>query len=119
VIIIVGIIRVWGKNHSFFSAPIPAQVFARFYLLSRKVLSEKGLLMDTLCRAVLWIVAVVGGLLLLATVLGVSSEQIGVMILVTFTLGFIIPGMHLSFAFYKYVKMKDLFTAAPGKEWRF
>jgi len=75
--------------------------------------------MDTLFRTVLWIVAVVGGLLFLATVLGVSSGQIGVMILVTFTMGFIILGMHLSFVFYKYVKKKDLLTAAPGKEGRF
>ena len=75
--------------------------------------------MDTLFRAVLWIVAVVGGLFFLATVLGVSSGQIGVMILVISFMGFIILGLHLSFVFYKYVKKKELLTAAPGKEWRF
>jgi len=72
--------------------------------------------MDTLFRAVLWIVAVVGGLLFLATVLGVSSGQIGVMILVTSLMGCIIVGLHLTFVFYKYVKKKDLLTAAPGKD---
>ena len=72
-----------------------------------------------LFRAVLWIVAVVGGFLFLETVLGVSSGQIGVMILVTFTMGLIILGLHLSFVFYKYVKKKDLLTAIPGKEGRF
>ena len=95
-------------------------MFARLYLLSGIVLSiKKGLHMDTLFRAVLWIVAVVGGLLFLATVLGVSSGQIGVMILVISFMGFIILGLHLSFVCYKYVKKKDLFTAAPGKEGRF
>lgn len=94
--------------------------FARLYLLSGLVLSvKKGLRMDTLFRAVLWIVAVVGGLLFLATVLDVSSGQIGVMILVTSLMGFIILGLHLSFVLYKYVKKKDLLTAAPGKESRF
>jgi hypothetical protein len=75
--------------------------------------------MDTLFRAVLWIVAVVGGLLFLETVLGVSSGQIGVMILVTSLMGFIILGLHLSFVFYKYVKKKDLLTASYSGEGRF
>ena len=75
--------------------------------------------MNTLFQGVLWIVAVVGSLLLLATVLGVSAEQIGVMILVTSLMGFIILGLHLSFVFYKYVKKKDLLIAAPSKESRF
>jgi hypothetical protein len=75
--------------------------------------------MDTLFRAVLWIVAVVGGLLFSGTVLGVSSGQIGVMILVTSLMGFIILGLHLSFVFYKYVKKKDLLTASYSGEGRF
>jgi len=75
--------------------------------------------MDTLFRAVLWIVAVVGGLLFLETVLGVSAGQIGVMILVTSLMGFIILGLHLSFVFYKYLKKKDLLTASHSKEERF
>jgi len=41
--------------------------------------------MDTLFRAILWIVVIVGGLILLGIVLGVSSGQIGVMIIVTFS----------------------------------
>jgi len=72
-----------------------------------------------LFQGVHWIVAVVGSLLLLATVLGVSAEQNGVMILVISLIGFIILGLHLSFVFYKYMKKKDLLTAAPSKESRF
>jgi hypothetical protein len=67
--------------------------------------------MDTLFRAVLWIVVIVGGFILLGTVLGVSSGQIGVMIIVTLIMGFIILGLHLSLALYKYVKKKDLLNA--------
>jgi hypothetical protein len=66
--------------------------------------------MDTLFRAVLWIVVIVGGLILLGTVLGVSSGQIGAMIIVTLIMGFIILGLHLSLVLYKYVKKKDLLT---------
>ena len=72
---------------------------------------KEGLLMDTLFRAVLWIVVIVGGLILLGTVLGVSSGQIGVMIIVTLIMGFIILALHLSLALYKYVKKKDLLTS--------
>jgi hypothetical protein len=75
--------------------------------------------MDTLFRAVLWIVVIVGGLILLGTVLGVSSGQIGAMIIVTLIMGFIILGLHLSFVLYKYVKKKDLLTASQSKEGRF
>jgi hypothetical protein len=60
IIIIIRVIRVCEKNHSFFSAPSLRWWFARFYLLTGVVLSKKGLLMDTLFRAVFWIVAVVG-----------------------------------------------------------
>jgi hypothetical protein len=67
--------------------------------------------MDTLFRAVLWIVVIVGGFILLGTVLGVSSGQIGGMIVVILFLGFIILGLHLSLALYKYVKKKDLLTS--------
>ena len=109
-----------GKKSLVFFLPLSlCWGFARFYLLSGKVLCKKGLHMDTLFRAVLWIVAVVGGLLFLATVPGISSGQIGVMILVISFMGFIILGLHLSFVCYKYVKKKDLLTAAPGKEGRF
>jgi hypothetical protein len=75
--------------------------------------------MDTLFRAILWIVVIVGGLILLETVLGVSSGQIGSMIIVTFIMGFIILGLHLSLVLYKYVKKKDLLTATQSKEGRF
>jgi hypothetical protein len=75
--------------------------------------------MDTLFRAILWIVVIVGGLILLETVLGVSSGQIGSMIIVTFIMGFIILGLHLSLVLYKYVKKKDLLTASQSKEGRF
>jgi hypothetical protein len=75
--------------------------------------------MDTLFRAILWIVVIVGGLILLGIVLGVSSGQIGVMIIVTFIMGFIILGLHLSLVLYKYVKKKDLLTASQSKEGRF
>ena len=86
--------------------------FARVYHLSGIVLSiTEGLLVDTLFQAILWIVVIVGGLLLLGTVLGVSSGQSGVMIIVTLIMGFIILGLHLSLALYKYVKKKDLLTS--------
>jgi hypothetical protein len=75
--------------------------------------------MDTLFWAILWIVVIFGGLIVLGTVLGVSSGQIGVMIIVTFIMGFIILGLHLSLVLYKYVKKKDLLTASHGKEGRF
>jgi flagellar motor component MotA len=75
--------------------------------------------MDTLFRAILWIVVIVGGLILSGIVLGVSSGQIGVMIIVTFIMGFIILGLHLSLVLYKYVKNKDLLTASQSKEGRF
>jgi hypothetical protein len=75
--------------------------------------------MDTLFRAILWIVVIVGGLILLGIVLGVSSGQIGAMIIVTFIMGFIILGLHLSLVLYKYVKKKDLLTASQSKEGRF
>ena len=75
--------------------------------------------MDTLFRAVLRIVVIVGGLVLLGTVLGVSSGQIGVMIIVTLIMGFIILGLHLSFVLYKYVKKKDLLIASQSKEGQF
>jgi hypothetical protein len=71
---------------------------------------KEGLLMDTLSWAVLWIVVIVGGFILLGTVLGVSSGQIGGMIVVILFLGFIILGLHLSLVLYKYVKKKDLLT---------
>ena len=51
--------------------------------------------MDTLSWAVLWIVVIVGGFILLDTVLGVPSGQIGGMIAVILCLGFIILGLHL------------------------
>lgn len=79
----------------------------------------EGLLMDTLFRTVLWIVVTVGGLILLGTVLGVSSGQIGAMIIVTLIMGFIILGLHLSFVLYKYVKKKDLLIASQSKEGQF
>ena len=63
--------------------------------------------MDTLFRAVLWIVAIVGGFLLLDTVLGVSPGQIGGMIVVILCLGFIILGLHLSCMLYKRMKKKE------------
>ena len=86
--------------------------FARVYHLSGIVLSiTEGLFVDTLFQAILWSVVIVGGLILLGTVLGVSSGQIGVMILITFMMGFIILCLHLSLALYKYVKKKDLLTA--------
>ena len=75
--------------------------------------------MDTLFRTVLWIVVTVGGLILLGTVLGVSSGQIGAMIIVTLIMGFIILGLHLSFVLYKYVKKKDLLIASQSKEGQF
>jgi len=75
--------------------------------------------MDTLFRAVLWIVVIVGGIILLGTVLGVSSGQIGAMIIVTLIMGFIILGLHLSFVLYKYVKKKDLLIASQSKEGQF
>jgi hypothetical protein len=75
--------------------------------------------MDTLFRAVLWIVVTIGGLILLGTVLGVSSGQIGAMIIVTLIMGFIILGLHLSFVLYKYVKKKDLLIASQSKEGQF
>ena len=80
---------------------------------------KEGLRMDTLFWAVLWIVVIVGGLILLGTVLGVSSGQIGAMIIVIFVMGFIILGLHLSLVLYKYVKKKDLLTASQCKEGRF
>jgi hypothetical protein len=75
--------------------------------------------MDTLFWAILWIVVIFGGLIVLGTVLGVSSGQIGVMIIVTFIMGFIILGLHLSLVLYKYVKKKDLLIASQSKEGRF
>jgi hypothetical protein len=75
--------------------------------------------MDTLFRAVLWIVVIIGGLILLETVLGVSSGQIGAMIIITLIMGFIILGLHLSFVLYKYVKKKDLLIASQSKEGQF
>jgi hypothetical protein len=75
--------------------------------------------MDTVFQAVLWIVVIVGGSLLSGAVLGVSSGQIGAMILVTLSMGFIILGLHLSFVFYKYVKKKDLLIASQSKEGQF
>jgi hypothetical protein len=62
--------------------------------------------MDTLFWAVLWIVVIVGGFILLDTVLGVSSGQIGGMIAVILGLGFIILGLHLSCVLYKHMKKK-------------
>jgi hypothetical protein len=67
-------------------------------------------------RAVLWIVVIVGGLILLGTVLCVSSGQTGAMIIVILIMGFIILGLHLSFVLYKYVKKKDLLMASQSKE---
>jgi hypothetical protein len=75
--------------------------------------------MDTLFRAILWIGVIVGGLIVSGIVLGVSSGQIGAMIIVTFIMGFIILGLHLSLLLYKYVKKKDLLTASQSKEGRF
>jgi hypothetical protein len=75
--------------------------------------------MDTLFRAVLWIVVIVGGFILLGTVLGVSSGEIGVMMIVTLMMGFIILGLHLTFVLYKYIKKKDLLTASQLKEGQF
>jgi len=75
--------------------------------------------MDTLFRAVLWIVVIVGGSILSGTVLGVSSGQIGAMIIVTLIMWFIILGLHLSFVLYKYVKKKDLLIASQSKEGQF
>jgi len=62
--------------------------------------------MDTLFRAVLWIVAIVGEFLLLDTVLGISSGQIAGMIAVILCPGFIILGLHLSCVLYKHMKEK-------------
>ena len=73
---------------------------------------REGLLMDMLFRAVLWIVVIVGGFILLGTVLGVSSGQIGGMIVVILFLGFIVLGLHLSLVLYEYVKKRDLLTAS-------
>ena len=73
---------------------------------------REGLLMDMLFRAVLWIVVIVGGFILLGTVLGVSSGQIGGMIVVILFLGFIVTGLHLSLVLYKYAKKRDLLTAS-------
>ena len=73
---------------------------------------REGLLMDMLFRAVLWIVVIVGGFILLGTVLGVSSGQIGGMIVVILFLGFIVTGLHLSLVLYEYVKKRDLLTAS-------
>jgi hypothetical protein len=75
--------------------------------------------MDTLFRAILWIVVIVGGFILLWTVLGFSSGQIGVMIIVTLMMGFIILGLHLSLALYKYMKKKDLLITSQSKEGQF
>jgi hypothetical protein len=109
-----------GKKSLVFFFPNPCAGIRQTLSSQRNsVVYKKGQYMDTLFRAVLWIVAGVGGLLLLATVLGVSSGQIGVMIRVISFMGFIILGLHLSFVYYKYVKKKDLLTAAPGKEGRF
>ena len=80
---------------------------------------KEGLRMDTLFWAVLWIVVIVGGFILLDTVLGVSSGQIGGMIAIILCLGFIILGLHLSLVLYKYVKKKDLLIASQSKEGRF
>jgi hypothetical protein len=62
--------------------------------------------MDTWPWAVLWIVIIVGGFIVSDTVIGVSSGQIGGMISVILSLGFIILGLHLSCVLYKYVKKK-------------
>jgi len=67
---------------------------------------KEGLRMDTLFWAVLWIVVIVGGFILLDTVLGVSSGQIGGMIAIILCLGFIILGLHLSCVLYKHMKKK-------------
>ena len=73
---------------------------------------KEGLRMDTWFWAVLLIVVLVGGFIVLGTVLGVSSGQIGAMIVVILFLGFIVTGLHLSLILYKYVKKKDLLTAS-------
>ena len=75
--------------------------------------------MDTLFRAVLWIVVIVGGFIVLGTVLGVSSGQIGAMMIVTLMMGFIILGLHLTLVLYEYVKKKDLLTASQVKKGQF
>ena len=62
--------------------------------------------MDTWPWAVLWILMIVGGFIVLDTVIGVSSGQIGGMIVVILCLGFIILGLHLSCVSYKHVKKK-------------
>ena len=62
--------------------------------------------MDTLFWVVLWIVVIVGGFILLDTVLCVPSGQIGGMIAVILGLGFIILGLHLSCALCKHMKKK-------------
>ena len=62
--------------------------------------------MDTLFRAVLWIVVIVGGLILSGTVLGTSEGQIGWSIAVILCLGFIILGLHLSCVSCKHMKKK-------------
>ena len=63
---------------------------------------KEGLPMDTLFWAVLWIVVIVGGFILLDTIVGVSLGQIGGMIAVILCLGFIILGLHLSCVLYKH-----------------
>ena len=75
--------------------------------------------MDTLFRAVLWIVVIVGGFIVLGTVSGVSSGQIGAMMIVTLMMGFIILGLHLTLVLYEYVKKKDLLTASQVKKGQF
>jgi len=62
--------------------------------------------MDTLFRAILWVVVIVGGFLLLDIVLGASPGQIGGMIVVILCLGFIILGLHLTCVLYKHMKEK-------------
>jgi len=62
--------------------------------------------MDTLFRAVLWIVVIVGGLILSGTVLGISEGQIGWVNAVILCLGFIILGLHLSCVSCKHMKKK-------------
>jgi len=73
---------------------------------------KEGLRMDTWFWAVLWIVVLVGGYSVSGTVLGVSTGQIGAMIVVILFLGFIVTGLHLSLVLYEYVKKRDLLTAS-------
>jgi hypothetical protein len=60
--------------------------------------------MDTIFRAVLWIAVIVGGFIVLGTVLGISQGETGAMIIVILILGFIILSLHVSFVIYEYVK---------------